>query len=177
MRQKLWHFFILGWKNTKDFTSRSSRRELGFYVLATIVFTITLFALVMVTLAIGELILQGQLSRALIVPSILISIAFLCIFLIPIFSLMIRRCHDNNINGYWITLLLGLFIGMMAASLKTGQLPILILQGMTLLIVIFLLIKKGQQVNNKYGPPPKKADHTNDGSEKNLKKPSTLNNV
>ncbi len=141
MRKELWHFFKLAWRQSLNYKSRASRKELGYYLLAVIAYTSVFIILLLASLGLAELAIQGQLVRTLVVPIMLISIAFACVMLVPLLSLIVRRGHDNHINGYLTLLIIGIFIALFIISFKNFQPAIIALQSIVFVTLLYIITK------------------------------------
>ena len=112
-----------GFRNYFNFKGRSTRAELWWWVLFTLV---TGFALAVVDSIIGT---SGKPEEQGFLEGL-----FGLFTLLPTLALGTRRLHDINRSGWWMFLLLAIFVGWF--------------------VLLLWSIRKGDQNPNKYGSDP-----------------------
>ena len=111
-------------KNYATFSGRASRSEYWWFTLFNIIASI---ALQVSTIALGAIdpILAG-------IAGLLVIVFFLGIF-VPSLAVIVRRLHDVDKSGWWY---------------------LIVLTGIGALVVLYWMIIKGTEGDNRFGPDP-----------------------
>lgn len=111
-------------KNYATFSGRASRSEYWWFTLFNIIASI---ALQVLTIALGVIdpILAG-------IAGLLVIVFFLGIF-VPSLAVIVRRLHDVDKSGWWY---------------------LIVLTGIGALVVLYWMIIKGTEGDNRFGPDP-----------------------
>lgn len=130
-----------GFVNIVNFSGRSTRSEYVFWMLFQI----------LVGIAFGVV---GAITHKVSFFSGLVTI----IFLLPTLSLTVRRLHDIGKSGWW---LFGIYVVMPLLMLISTTLQsklifsaLGLLFGVSYLVLLGLLVFKGSDDDNRYGPMP-----------------------
>ena len=134
---------LLPLKKYSDFKGRSRRKEFWLFMLLIIIVS------VIAGIIDGILGMEGMFGGLYGPVTLLAALAFV----IPQFSVGVRRLHDTNRSGWWI--LLGFVpIVTMALTMLTG-LAIFNLLALVALVLLYFFVLEGTRGPNQYGPDPK----------------------
>ncbi|UTH14650.1 DUF805 domain-containing protein [Macrococcus equipercicus] len=153
--------YISYWKNTFNMSGRARRKEYWWSVLFNSLIT------VLISCLLEALHVKGTANYA-------VTMILAVIFLVPDFSVTVRRFHDNGLSGKWavpmfaLTLIAIFFPDFGESELNKGVtndyinntiVVSSILLFITLLgyfiFMIFTMMKEGEQGTNQYGDDPK----------------------
>lgn len=124
-----WYVKVL--KQYADFSGRARRKEYWMFFLVNLIIS---FAIGFVSGFIGGVSQDPTLASALMIPSILYSLAVL----IPSIAVGVRRLHDTNRSGWWLLISLVPVIGA--------------------IVLIVFFVQDSQAGSNQYGENPKGMD-------------------
>lgn len=83
---------------------------------------------------------------------ILLKLSYMLYSFIPSITLKVRRLHDLNLSGWWVAVLILVFI--LVKSLNEQNIINIICLSFLVATVVYLTCKKGNSTPNKYGEPP-----------------------
>ena len=134
---------------TADFNSRSTRKELIYYVVFLVVFALIISILDLISRGFFDYDFGKKFQSA----SFLIVNKFFIVFiicLIPLITLLIRRLHDINASGLYIGIPIVIELGLRFAGYTNSPIE----KGIRLVIVailIFLCFKNSYPKDNDHG--------------------------
>ena len=133
-------------KKYADFTGRSRRKEFWFFVL------------LMIAVSVVANIIDGILGMSTLIGGIYGPVTLLAalFFVVPQFSVGVRRLHDTNRSGWWV--LLGCVpIAVLVLVMLTGSWSVGLLN-LVVFVLLYFYVLEGTPGPNQYGPDPKGAE-------------------
>jgi uncharacterized membrane protein YhaH (DUF805 family) len=139
------------------FSGRAQRSEYWWFYLFNLIVNFVLYILLFLVAGAGALSgdpsqMGGGIGAAII--GIVMIIVALGLFL-PNISAVVRRLHDRNLSGWW---LLGGMIVAVISVVALGTFGLIIYIGIAIAFLV-LLILKGTDGPNKFGPDPLATSH------------------
>lgn len=119
-------YYLLAFKKYAIFTGRSQRAEYWFFLLFNVIFTVIL---TLIDIAINNATSDFDENFGIL------SLIYLVIILVPSIAVSIRRLHDTDHSGWWISVYLIPILG-----------PV---------IFVFFAIQDSDREENQYGVNPK----------------------
>jgi uncharacterized membrane protein YhaH (DUF805 family) len=140
------HWATLPLKRYFEMSGRSRRKEFW------------LFMLLMVVVSILAGMIDSMLGMSRMIGGVYgpVTLVAALAFVIPQFSVSIRRLHDTERSGWWL-LLFCVPVAVSVAMFRTGQWNYA-LANLVLLILLYFFVLDGTRGPNRYGSDPKEGE-------------------